>query len=670
MIINLLGWKSYGLRCPDTEVAFDSSGKTKSINLVQMPNGTGKSTIIELIGAALTGNGTEWSPYVVKQFSNNNDYKEYGEFELRLSIEMPGKKAKNIAFKLDFDFETGNVLYSTLRDPTVGMDPGWDPPSELRPFLDEKCVEVFVFKGDKVEHLLDKDRSDAEMSIKAFFGLLKLEELSEFIEEDFQKRSGSVRTVSGQTQKRKNLEDWFTHRRLLKEREKTYISELKPLYKIHDILKGKVEKAMAGQTRNNAIKKELEKALNESEVALSSATKECFESLRNPFFISNKISLGMETLHDNLEKLKLPGTSRVFFEELRDSDNCICDRPMDKAAKAAIIKNCEGFLSDDEINIINGIKRDIDKYSSIAKSKQKEEPFKKQEECIKKYNEDNQSYKSHVAIMENEVIDKQKDMMDEFKDILGKIQEKENILKVLQKKEGSYLDAKKRKPNDCRQLFLIDKVIEKLEEELTEIDGTVEELRAKNKLKKILSDACQLANDNLKNEIREQCNIKLKKIIPEGDWLEVKKIDNSIIIGFGDKEQHRGSGGQNVAVAYSFATTLLERSGAEFPLIVDHPVTALMESARRELGKKLAEICHQFVGFIIDTEKNGFTESLKNHTNSIQYITLFKKIKGNEIYLEMLPKDKNKVLESENGIVCMDEVFFEQFKDVNPDEDI
>jgi DNA sulfur modification protein DndD len=101
---------------------------------------------------------------------------------------------------------------------------------------------------------------------------------------------------------------------------------------------------------------------------------------------------------------------------------------------------------------------------------------------------------------------------------------------------------------------------------------------------------------------------------------------------------------------------------------VDHPVTALQESARRGLGEKLSEICHQFIGFIIDTEKAGFVESLESIEGEARYITLFRDIPGNQRFIDLLPEDDNLVSKSENGYVCTDKIFFNAFKDVDPEK--
>ena len=51
MKIELLGWSSRGLRCPDIDVELTQHGKVLPVSLIQMPNGTGKTTTLELLMA-------------------------------------------------------------------------------------------------------------------------------------------------------------------------------------------------------------------------------------------------------------------------------------------------------------------------------------------------------------------------------------------------------------------------------------------------------------------------------------------------------------------------------------------------------------------------------------------------------------------------------------------
>jgi ABC-type branched-subunit amino acid transport system ATPase component len=49
MKIELFGWSSRGLRCPDVDVELTLHGKVAPVSLIQMPNGTGKTTTLDCL---------------------------------------------------------------------------------------------------------------------------------------------------------------------------------------------------------------------------------------------------------------------------------------------------------------------------------------------------------------------------------------------------------------------------------------------------------------------------------------------------------------------------------------------------------------------------------------------------------------------------------------------
>ena len=61
MKIQLLGWESRGLRCPDLNIDFTIGGRVPKVGLLQMPNGVGKTTTLACLRAALDGSATDWN---------------------------------------------------------------------------------------------------------------------------------------------------------------------------------------------------------------------------------------------------------------------------------------------------------------------------------------------------------------------------------------------------------------------------------------------------------------------------------------------------------------------------------------------------------------------------------------------------------------------------------
>ena len=51
----LNGWSSQGLRCPDHSIELSLNQLPRQVSLIQMPNGTGKTTSLTMLRAALSG---------------------------------------------------------------------------------------------------------------------------------------------------------------------------------------------------------------------------------------------------------------------------------------------------------------------------------------------------------------------------------------------------------------------------------------------------------------------------------------------------------------------------------------------------------------------------------------------------------------------------------------
>ena len=88
MQINLSGWACSGLRCPDVELTLvGATGKPAKVALIQMPNGTGKTTTLELLKATLTGEAVAWTEDKVRSYRRHGDTEEKGRFRVDLLID-------------------------------------------------------------------------------------------------------------------------------------------------------------------------------------------------------------------------------------------------------------------------------------------------------------------------------------------------------------------------------------------------------------------------------------------------------------------------------------------------------------------------------------------------------------------------------------------------------
>lgn len=165
--LRIVEWESRGLRNPDHKVVFGSGqNEINDISLIQMPNGTGKTTTLLLLRAALSGCAEEWDRSTVRGFQKKGSSESEGFFRLTL---LEG--VERYTFQLRFDFDQGRVIYHTTK-PGGGMDEGFLPPRKLVKFLQPGFVNFFVFDGELASQLLSKKHTDAQNAIENLFQLI------------------------------------------------------------------------------------------------------------------------------------------------------------------------------------------------------------------------------------------------------------------------------------------------------------------------------------------------------------------------------------------------------------------------------------------------------------------------------------------------------------------
>src|SRR5690606_39097563 len=112
----------------------------------------------------------------------------------------------------------------------------------------------------------------------------------------------------------------------------------------------------------------------------------------------------------------------------------------------------------------------------------------------------------------------------------------------------------------------------------------------------------------IKSDLVKCSNIKLKKII-DNDNIEIQSIDKYIKISNRDGV----SVGQSLSVAYSFISTLFERSNFDIPFVIDSPAGSLDNSFRREVARILPKAFNQLVLFVISSEKQSFIAEFESN---------------------------------------------------------
>src|SRR5438105_11493625 len=131
MKLQLTGVKAAGLRCAELDLRF-GEGSGPQFTFIQMPNGTGKTTIAECLRAALSGEALSWGAERVRSFQRASG-SDAGLFEARFSLD-----GSPMTIGMKFDFTAESISYYTTFG--RGRLPKFSLPPVLARFADPGFV--------------------------------------------------------------------------------------------------------------------------------------------------------------------------------------------------------------------------------------------------------------------------------------------------------------------------------------------------------------------------------------------------------------------------------------------------------------------------------------------------------------------------------------------------
>jgi len=650
MKIRLLGWESSGLRCPDARVNLAEGGICK-VSLIQMPNGTGKTTTLSLLKVALTGRARDWEPDQVMQFARRRDAQPAGKFLVRLSVDD-----KPLTFELSFDFIEGGIRYRTTSPGAGGVSEGWKPPDDVRRFLTSRFVDLFVFDGELANKMLDPHQSRAEEAIDALCQLDLLDAVRREAELSWQRltKDKGAKTETGLAMWKSKEKTLAERLNVLKINQKKAQDELTALIKnvstIEKSIKGRI--AEDKTLRDDLQRMELEETRLEGVKDQSAAT--AMRIIRQPQRLHDSLSRSLSLLKGHLDKAKLPDTtSRQFFVELADTELCVCDRPIGDAEREAILAKAGRYLGNDIAGVLNSLKQDI---SLLVDTEDPEQQtvsgaltaLSKAENDFHKAQTERQGLFEKLVEQSDEEVHKLNEQLKQ------KEVRKHELEDVLSEMVRQPMDA----DNDDEKTVCIAAIVKQLDQarkKIADITGTVELKRRIDLIVELTNRAKELARDRIRAELVTQCNSQLSKILV-ADEVQIAAIQKSIsLVG-----QREASVGQTLAVGYTFLTAVLEKGTHQFPLIVDSPAGPLDDQVRREVGKMIPSLCDQFVAFTISTERSHFLPAIEQYVQkNIRYLTLFRKVSGTKHLLDSLPSEG--VNQSENAVLVEGRDYFVKF---------
>lgn len=612
MKIKILGWEYENIRRIE-KLTIDLTKADGSIyenTFIMMPNGTGKTTTLKLIRAMLTEPGANnWKEKEVRSFRPTFKEASEGKFSLKVMFDED-----IYYYVLHLDYDLGEVRYETSRvAKSGGLEDGHIIPLPLRGILNEEFVDRFIFDGEQAQKTLDTGSEEAERAILYLYQLDKLDHLCSrvdkliAIKQDEGNSKITVRSVSiykGKAEKRKKKYDELCLKYAKASKELASKKSKRNSYerRYQDII-SKDEGMQKEQEELNQKKRELRRNVSES-------VGHIISYIRKPYNLHIDLHMRLQGLWQNMQTLRLPkNVAKEFFNELADSEICICGRCLGEREKRTILENADRYLGQNEFAVLNEVKTalkeyEIDKGLDIEKQRLQELLSEEQEV-------NNALDRLAVILAEkgNHEIMQVKNAVDELD---GEIEILER--ECFKLNTTDYVGNTDLTPDN--NIYLADKEMQKAKDSYNKVNGTYEFIIKAEKLKFYILSVKKSALEKLKAFIIQETNNKVKQII-KNDTVKIKNIIGHII--FEDRETL--SEGQNLAVAYAYIGTLFEHAQNQFPFVVDSPAAALDLNMRREIATVMPGLFQQMIIFVTSGEKQGFVETYYKRSD-VKYYTI------------------------------------------------
>lgn len=648
-VMRIIGWKAEGLRCPDHEVSCaDSEGRPTKIVLIQMPNGTGKTTTLDLLRAALSGSAHDgkWEPGRVKEYQKRGSLTSDGMFEVRLLL-----NDKRVTIIMHFDFENGRIHYKTTRG--AGQEDGFDPPNEFRRFLHDNFVNFFVFDGELAEHLLDKTRTDAESVVEALFQINSIVNVRQSVADYWQTKAENTEVSDGDaTKKQLKLNRWrerldsllAEQARLTAEREQLVLR----LERQRDTYNHEIQKEA---TRSQALNAANHKAA-ELRQKVAEEAGELLDAMRDPHALAACFASAMYELKTGLDRVKLPeSAAREFFEELAAETDCVCGRPIDDEIREIIRQRAAQYMGTDDVALLNAMKTTIQEAVGVSQT-DPEKALNDQLGALDKLVSEATAARNDLNELEFEAERADpavKEAKEEIDQLEVELTRKDRDLEKFESLDAS-LGVEK-----TFGIEVIKKKIKDSEKKLAEITQTIGMKQKRDILMEILESAYTRARQGIATDICAEANRRIQELMPNNNIM-IDRIDKSLVLS----GQGGGSVGENLSVAYGFLATLFDRSDHQLPFIVDSPAAPIDLAIRPKIAELIPKLTGQFVAFTISSERDRFVPQLEAAAGTaVEYITLFRKGGAD---LENAARQQPDHTETVDGIRVRGKNFFNDFQ--------
>lgn len=619
MDVRLTGWKAKNLRGGLRDVDIELGDNPCRWTLIQMPNGTGKTTTMELLRATL--NGTELPAKTVREL-RADDHVETGFFEARLLVD-----GKPYRLQLELDFRDGSATSWTVQEKERGggREEGRNLPADLRTLLKPTLTELFVFNGELATDIIDLSKSSAAGAIRALYGLDTLESITKRVDnlvELEQRRAAAITTAKerkGITQLQNAFDEARRTNARLEQQQKATSGRLVELERERARLQDEIQTRMSEDAGVRAQIEQLDERQQEVDANTADLSLGALEALRRPAYVHPTLLARLRNLGGKLYELKLPETiSREFFNELALQDRCVCGRPIGHEERHEIVSGAQRYLAQDQISVINQMKL-----------------------ALRESRGDPKELSTTLNSLQAQLDERRRIKAERDRLASEKIAEGDEVLKKLRDEVAALSDEIAALSSTLERLTTKDPARQRAlrlswetNQPLCEVELKARDTRLQTatrtrtfalqgeKLKAIVLATSRQALDILRERVRVSTNDKLARIFAT-EKIEVARIGGSLELrtaGLGAKEG--ASEGQKLAIAYAFLTSLLAEAPYRLPFIVDSPAVSLDTANRRQVGDLIPDFFNQMIMFVISSEREGFAEAFYDRPAEVRYLTV------------------------------------------------
>jgi DNA sulfur modification protein DndD len=600
MDVRILGWTYKNIRgMRDAEITLGEP--PAQWTLIQMPNGTGKTTTLNLMRLTLSGEKVD--SQVVRSF-RPDDITGEGEFKLRLTID-----GDNCWLYLKFNFVDGTVQHFTSRASIAsgGFESGRRLKHNLQDLLTPAFTRLFVFDGELAKSIRDLSKDEASQAIRTLYRIDRIGQLKAAAQRILTtEQEANVRTERGLGNIAGRLKTAESKLASLNLRKKALEKSRAELSLRISTLDAKMRERISS---SSDLRKRLEEVTTKRadiSANLQNLTTQVADISRNPAAIAQVVQDRLHELAARLQQLKLPKTiSSEFFRELALASECICGRPIGASEKVQIEARASEYLGENQVAVINAMKDAL--RHSVADPNVLIGLVDEIKVAMRQRKEADHEFDRLCAEREEQGDEEVEAIRLELESCRSTFEDHEGAFAALT--ATSKVDQQNYGVDWTGNIALCEKQVVEARDALSTATKTMRLMQQSTFVQETLAAVEKTAYERLRDRVQASTNAKLATLIP-GEGIRVSQIGSSLLLSSDSLASKESvSEGQGLAVAYAFLASLFEDAPYRLPFVVDSPAVSLDTLVRREVADLIPDLFGQAIFFVISSEREGFAES-------------------------------------------------------------